>query len=147
MAALHVRPAQPFDAGGMATFLTGIAGPEGPPGGPLTVPEMRDWTSTPGSLWHVAERGGDIAGVQWIEAHPAAPPGVASIATLIGPDGLAIGAALWRATWAAARAAGIREIRARLDPRNEGGRAFYGSRGFERVADAPDGRVAMVFCP
>jgi ribosomal protein S18 acetylase RimI-like enzyme len=145
VAELHVRRAEAFDAGGLAALLTDMGA--APPAGPLTAAELRGWMAAPGSVWHVAETAGEVLGVQWIEPGPAVPAGEMSIATFAkaGRHGLGIGAALWSATRDAARAMGVRAIRAVIAPNNEGGRAFYRSRGFERVADAPDGRVVKLF--
>jgi ribosomal protein S18 acetylase RimI-like enzyme len=146
---LHVRRAHPFDAGATAALLQAIVARGGTTAidGPVTGDEVRGWMTTPGSIWHVAETGGEIVGVQWVEPHPALPPDAASIATFAaeGRQGLGIGTRLFQATVAAARARGLARLRAVIAPHNAGGRAYYRSRGFERVADAPEGRVVKVF--
>jgi GNAT superfamily N-acetyltransferase len=144
MTAPHIRPARPFDAGAMATLLNEIIAIGGTTSieGPVTGHDLRDWMADDRATWHVAELSGEIVGFQWFEPKADLPADACDIATFARPgrQGLGIGSALFEATKAAARAQGLRIIRARIAPRNEGGRAYYRSRGFETVG-APEGPV------
>ncbi|MEM8823004.1 MAG: GNAT family N-acetyltransferase [Pseudomonadota bacterium] len=146
---LHIRKARPFDAGAMASLLNDIIAIGGTTAlqGPLSGDELRDWMSDDRATWHVAEMGGDIVGFQWIEPQAGLPPDAASIATFTKPghQGLGIGSALFDATKKAAKAQGLRAIHAIIADYNEGGRAYYRSRGFERVANAAEGKVVKVY--
>ncbi|MBM2575837.1 GNAT family N-acetyltransferase [Jannaschia sp. Os4] len=143
---LHTRPAAPWDAGAMALLLREIIGIGGttaledPPSGA----DLRAWMDTPGSLWSVAERDGEVVGFQWVEPHPDLPEGALDISTFVSPavQGVGVGSALFAATVAAARGAGAAWINATILARNGGGRAYYRSRGFETYAITPgrDGR-------
>ena len=130
---IHVRPAAPFDAGAMAALLAEIiaAGGTTALAGPVTGDDLRDWMAEPGTLWHVAEEGGDVAGFQWIGPHPA--EGACDIATFVDRrrHGLGTGGRLFEITARAARAAGHAWINATIRADNAGGLAFYRSRGFE----------------
>lgn len=144
--ALHIRPAEPWDAGAMALLLQEIVEIGGTTAieGPVTGAEIRDWMATPGSLWHVAERDGAVTGFQWVEPNRDLPDDALAIATFVAPGahGVGIGSALFAATAAAARAAGAAWIDATILARNAGGRAYYRSRGFQTYAITPgrDGR-------
>lgn len=149
MADLHVRRARAFDAGAMATLLNRIVAIGGTTAieEPLTGAEMRAWMGEDASIWHVAEVAGEIVGFQVIEPHRDLPAEIYDIATFAqaGRHGLGIGSALFEATRATARAAGVRAIQARIAERNEGGRAYYRSRGFETVGAPVGGRVVKLY--
>jgi ribosomal protein S18 acetylase RimI-like enzyme len=145
---VHVRKAAPFDTGAMAALLNAIIA-EGSTTAitePATAEGLRDYMTQPGMLWHVAEVGGDVVGFQWIEAHEA--QGRCEIATFVDArrHGLGIGSALFKVTQAAARKAGHAWINAEIRADNEGGLAYYRSRGFETYGtregvELADGRV------
>ncbi|TFL19191.1 GNAT family N-acetyltransferase [Jannaschia formosa] len=134
MTRLHVRPARPFDAGAMATLLNAIIAQGGTTAmtEPVTGADLRDWMQE-ADIWHVAESDGEILGFQWIGRHPGLPEDACDIATFValGSHGLGVGSRLFDATRAAAKAAGFAWIAARIAPGNEGGQAYYRSRGFE----------------
>lgn len=134
---IHVRPAQPFDAGAMATLLQAIIDRGGTTAlkGPVTADTLRDWMAEK-DIWHVAERGGEILGFQWIGRNDSLPPEACDIATFVavGTQGLGLGSKLFDATRKAAKTAGYGWINATILQINEGGLAYYGSRGFETYA-------------
>lgn len=148
MTGLHVRRAAPFDGGAMATLLNAIIA-EGSTTAitePATADGLREYMATPGMVWHVAEIDGAVVGFQWIKAHDEGSG--CEIATFVDArrHGLGIGSALFKATQTAARKAGHRWIRAEIRADNDGGRAYYRSRGFETYATREgvplaDGRV------
>ncbi|MFO6466108.1 N-acetyltransferase family protein [Jannaschia sp. KMU-145] len=148
MSGLHVRPARPFDGGAMADLLNEIIRIGGTTAieGPVTGDELRGWLAD-AAAWHVAEDAGEIVGFQWVEHRPDLPADAVSIATFARPgrQGLGIGTKLFEATRAAALAAGIRTIHAVIADYNDSGRAYYRSRGFERIAGAPEGKVVKLF--
>ncbi|UWQ21608.1 GNAT family N-acetyltransferase [Jannaschia sp. W003] len=131
-----VRRAAPFDAGAMAALLNAIIAEGGTTAltEPVTGDALRARMRDPEAAWHVAEVAGDVAGFQWIAPH-AADPEACEIATFVarGRHGLGIGSALWEATRAEARARGWRVVEAVIRADNDGGCAYYRSRGFEAV--------------
>ena len=131
MEPIAVRPARRFDAGAMASLLTALPGRTGPPVDPAA---LRDWIDG-GDIWHVAERGADLRGFQWIGPRSHLPPDTCEIATFMarGETGIAVGSALFEATRRAARARGVVRIVAIHARNNDGARAYYGSRGFEEA--------------
>lgn len=87
-----------------------------------------------GSAWHVAEwKDGHVVGFQWIEPADYLTDDAAEIATFarVGHTGLGIGSALFESTIKSARALGYRWINANIRTDNDGGIAYYQSRGFE----------------
>ena len=146
-ARIHVRPARAFDAGAMATLLNEIiaAGGTTALAGPVTGAQLRDWMAS-SDLWHLAETDGTILGFQWIGRSDELPEGACDIATFvaIGRHGLGVGSRLFDVTRAAAKRAGFKWIAARIKPYNEGGLAYYRSRGFEDWRVTPD-RVTKRF--
>lgn len=86
------------------------------------------------SAWHVAEEAdGNVVGFQWITPADYLPPEAAEIATFakVGKTGLGIGSELFKATTKAAKALGYSWINANIRADNQGGLAYYQSRGFE----------------
>ncbi|UWQ19447.1 GNAT family N-acetyltransferase [Jannaschia sp. M317] len=108
----------------------------------VTGDALRDWMARDGDIWHVAELDGEILGFQWIGPREKLPPEACDIATFValGKHGLGVGSRLFEATRAAARSDGYAWINATIMAYNEGGLAYYGSRGFEDWKHA-DGRI------
>ncbi|SFJ75878.1 GNAT family N-acetyltransferase [Jannaschia pohangensis] len=134
MATLNIRPAQPFDAGAMATLLNAIIRQGGTTAltKPVTGDDLRDKMAL-GGIWHLAENDGDVIGFQWVNGHADLPGDTCEIATFValGNHGIGVGSALFDATRNAARARGYDWIEAVIRADNDGGRAYYRSRGFE----------------
>lgn len=89
------------------------------------------------SAWHLAEDDdGVVLGFQFIEPHKDLPPDACDVATFvrIGQTGLGIGSKLFDATRKAAVELGYSWINATIRADNEGGLAYYQSRGFENYA-------------
>ena len=144
----HVRPARPFDAGGVAALLR--AHGASAPGGDLAA-DLRAWMAEPPALWLVAESAGEIVGLQRIAPPDEAPRDLWRIATFVaepgirtrGPSRIATGAALWQATERAARGRRLAGLLAQVPEGNAGAIAYYRSRGFE-PAPAPPGTAHLV---
>lgn len=86
------------------------------------------------STWHVAlTEDGDLLGFQWIGPWGDLPPEACGIGTFVkaGRTGLGIGSKLFDASVNAARALGYTWMDAEIRADNEGGLAYYQSRGFE----------------
>jgi L-amino acid N-acyltransferase YncA len=86
------------------------------------------------STWHVAlTEDGDLLGFQWIGPWGDLPPEACGIGTFVkaGRTGLGIGSKLFEASVTAARAIGYTWMDAEIRADNEGGLAYYQSRGFE----------------
>lgn len=79
---------------------------------------------------HLAEAGGHATGFQSLSRYGDLPPGWADIATFARQPRCGTGSALFAATCAAARAAGIITINATIRTDNAGGLAFYRGLGF-----------------
>lgn len=137
MADIHVRRAGPFDAGAMARLLNEIIQEGGTTAlrEPVSGDILRDWMAHV-DVWHVAEISGEILGFQWIGGRAHLPPDACDIATFVstGQHGLGIGSRLFAATRIAAKAKGYAWINATIRADNDGGRAYYRSRGFELYA-------------
>lgn len=101
---------------------------------PVSARALRDWMQAPGrSAWHVAVNdAGEITGFQWLGDMDYLPPEAIDIATFVkrGQSGLGIGSALFTATRSAAISLGATWINANIRADNEGGLAYYQSRGF-----------------
>jgi len=102
----------------------------------VTRKEIAEWLDLPQgqSTWHVAQTAdGEILGFQWIGDWEDLPPEACEIGTFvkIGKTGLGVGSKMFAATQKAARAMGYSWIRAEIRADNEGGLAYYQSRGFE----------------
>lgn len=86
------------------------------------------------STWHVAmTEDGTLLGFQWIGPWGDLPPEACGIGTFVkaGRTGLGIGSKLFEASVTAARALGYTWMDAEIRADNEGGLAYYQSRGFE----------------
>ncbi|MGB3408546.1 MAG: GNAT family N-acetyltransferase [Jannaschia sp.] len=147
MKAVHIRKAQPFDAGAMADVLNAIIAQGGTTAltQPVTGDVLREWMAT-GDIWHAAEVEGEILGFQWVGPHADLPSDACDIATFValGKHGLGVGSKLFEATRKAAKSAGYRWINATIRADNAGGLAYYRSRGFETWAERGE-RVAKRF--
>jgi len=102
---------------------------------PLSLAEIAALTlEAPGLIAaHVAlDPAGGVAGFQYLCRHPALPPEIGDIATFArrSPKVPGIGRALFPATRAAARAAGLTAIEATIRADNVGGLAYYSAMGF-----------------
>lgn len=150
---IHVRRAGALDARAMAELLNEIIALGGTTAltRPVTADDLaRAMAEHPRNAWHLAEdEAGAVLGFQWIEQIDSLPPEAASIATFarVGRTGLGIGSVLFEATRQAARDLGFRWISADIRADNEGGLAYYQSRGFEdydRKADVVLGDGTVV---
>lgn len=146
-----VRPARPDDAAAMAALQNRIIRVGGTTAHQVehSVEQVREAyiTGTGVVCCHVAEDGG-IAGFQSVERWDGVPPGWGDIGTFVDPDVQArgIGAALFAATAAACRAAGLVAINATIRADNRPGLAYYARIGFADYAREDgwaldDGRV------
>ncbi|WP_308916035.1 GNAT family N-acetyltransferase [Jannaschia sp. LMIT008] len=144
---ISVRRAGTLDAREMTALLNAIIAAGGTTAytEPVTREDLTEWMAAPGTVWHVAEAGGTVVGFQWVE--PIDGMDRAAIATFAqrGRQGLGIGSALFRATSTLCRTAGFAAIDAWSREDNEGGLAYYRSRGFEDAGRRdgvvlPDGR-------
>lgn len=111
----------------------------------VTAEELRLWMAVENSAWHLAEDDdGTLKGFQWIEPHPDLPPGGVDVATFVrlGETGLGTGSALFRKTVEAASRLGYAHIHAIIRADNDGGLAYYQSRGFEDFRLLPDSELA-----
>lgn len=146
-----VRPARPDDAAAMAALQNRIIRIGGTTAHQVehTVDEVRDaYITGPGVVCcHVAEEGG-ILGFQAVEVWDGLPEGWGDIGTFVNPDVQArgIGAALFAATVAACRRAGLTTMNATIRADNVPGLAYYARIGFVDHATDPgwaldDGRV------
>lgn len=93
---------------------------------------------------HVAEGAEGLIGFQSLAYWPALPQGWADIGTFVSPgrQRTGAGAALFAATVAAARAAGISTINAAIRADNAPGLGYYSKRGFTDYAAEPDYTLA-----
>lgn len=146
-----VRPALPTDAAAMATLLNRIIRIGGTTAHQVergTGEVCRSYITGPGVVCcHVAEAGA-IVGFQSVEAWEGLPAGWGDIGTFVNPDVQArgIGTALFAATVAASRKAGLRAINATIRADNVPGLAYYARIGFVDYAQdsgwaLDDGRV------
>jgi len=142
-AAARVRPAVPGDATGLCAILNEIIAIGGTTAHrvPFDAVMMRRHYIAPprGISCMVAELGGGLAGFQALEwsdpdrtGPDRFPADWALVATFVAPDwhGHGIGARLFEATLAAARAAGVVAIDATIRRENAGGLAYYARIGF-----------------
>ncbi len=133
-----VRRATSLDARTMAELLNEIIAQGGTTAmsKALSRSEMSDWidSNMAQSAWHLAESdAGELLGFQKISPVEGLPQEACSIATFakLGKTQLGIGSALFQATQKAAAALGFHWINATIRTYNEGGIAYYQSRGFE----------------
>ncbi|MFD1160161.1 GNAT family N-acetyltransferase [Roseovarius aestuarii] len=138
---IHVHRAGALDTGAMAHLLNAIIAAGGTTAKvrPVTRDILINWMGfhPKKSAWYVAEgEEGELLGFQYIEPHADLPPDACDIATFvrIGQTGLGIGSSLFDATRVAAQKLGYRWINATIRADNEGGLAYYQSRGFEDYA-------------
>lgn len=133
---LHIRAARSFDAGAIAALLTRLTGQN------VTGDTLRDWL-TADDIWHLAERDGDLLGLQRLDAGH-------EVSTFTAPDAqeVVIATRLFDATRKAAKARGIPRIRAVVARDNAAGLSYYQSRGFERLTRQPDAdKVVLTLSP
>ncbi|MFY0616103.1 MAG: GNAT family N-acetyltransferase [Shimia sp.] len=93
------------------------------------------------AVWHVAlDASGTLLGFQWIGPFAGLPPEACEIGTFVktGRTGLGIGTKLFEATKSAGRDMGYTWINAEIRSDNEGGLAYYQSRGFETYKHKPN---------
>lgn len=135
---IHIRRAARADTRAMVTLLNAIIEKGGTTAitEPVSAQTLSEWMASDGArgAWHVAEdEAGSLLGFQWIGPHEALPPEACDIATFVKPGQtkLGIGSQLFEATKGAARMLGYRWINANIRADNEGGLAYYQSRGFE----------------
>lgn len=141
------RPASPADAAEMAELLNEIIAEGGTTAheDPFDIAAMdHEYISRPELIsCTLAEEDGEIVGFQALfwptEGDALTGPGWAFIATFtrIGRTGSGIGRALFAATRAAAKAAGVRSIDATIRADNAGGLIYYGRMGFSDYAVLP----------
>ena len=134
----HIRKAGPLDARALADLLNEIIAIGGTTAyvHDKTAEELTKIMQTPNAAWYLAEdEKGRVLGFQWIEPHPDGPADIASIASFvrIGGTGLGVGSNLFIEMCEAARTHGYRAIDAIIRADNEGGLAYYQSRGFETI--------------
>jgi GNAT superfamily N-acetyltransferase len=146
-----VRPALPSDAAAMTALQNRIIRIGGTTAHQVehSVEEVRDaYVSGPEVVCcHVAVDGA-LTGFQAVERYPGLPDGWGDIGTFVDPDVQVkgIGAALFAATVAACRTAGLVAINATIRADNVPGLAYYARIGFVDYAADPgwaldDGRV------
>ena len=92
---------------------------------------------------HLAEDAQGLIGFQSVGHHPDLPAAWGDIGTFVSPDRQrsGAGAALFLATVAAARAAGLRVLNATIRADNVPGLGYYARRGFVDYAQDPDFRL------
>ncbi len=103
---------------------------------PMSRDDLEGWlmANQDCSTWHVAlTEDGTLLGFQWIGPWGDLPPEACGIGTFVKADrtGLGIGTKLFEASVKAARALGYTWMDAEIRADNEGGLAYYQSRGFE----------------
>ncbi len=135
---MHIRRAALLDARIMAELLNEIISHGGTTAmqTPLSSGDMKAkiGSNKAQSAWHLAENdAGELLGFQYVRPNPALPVEACDIATFarIGKTQLGIGSALFEATRNAASTLGYGWINATIRSYNEGGLAYYQSRGFE----------------
>ncbi|WP_225026913.1 GNAT family N-acetyltransferase [Xinfangfangia pollutisoli] len=139
-----LRPARPEDAPAMAALLNQIIRIGGTTAHQREKPAAQvrgDYIDGPGTLCcHVAEDQGDLIGFQALGRNAALPEDWGDIGTFVRPglQARGTGAALFQATLAAARAAGLRAINATIRADNVPGLAYYARLGFVDYAHDPD---------
>lgn len=145
---IHVRHAGGLDARPMVDLLNEVIQIGGATAmvSPVNSTDFANWIAkSQRSAWFVAEDAqGALLGFQWIEQVPELPPEAAEIATFtrIGKTGIGVGSALFLETCKAAKVLGYRWIRANIRADNDGGLAYYQSRGFEDYARLPNVRLS-----
>ncbi|QYZ68923.1 GNAT family N-acetyltransferase [Neotabrizicola shimadae] len=140
-----IRPATPADAPAMTALQNEIIAIGGTTAyqRPRHEDEVReDYITAPEAVYcHVAlDDDGTLLGFQALGRWPGLPAGWADIGTFVTParQRSGAGAALFAATAAAARAAGIATINATIRADNVPGLGYYARRGFIIYATDPD---------
>jgi L-amino acid N-acyltransferase YncA len=139
-----VRPATLQDTPAMCSLLNAIIRKGGTTAFEVekTPDEVADWylTGPYALLCHVAEHEGRIIGYQTVSRYGGLPAGWGDIGTFvdIGLQRSGAGAALFAATCAAARAAGLTTINATIRADNAPGLGYYTRRGFVDHGTEPD---------
>lgn len=147
-----LRPAVIADAAPMCALLNRIIAIGGTTAHelPMTPDQVAGYYITGSQVicCHVAEMDGAIIGFQSVERSAKLPEGWGDIGTFVSPDcqRSGAGAALFSATQAACRAAGLPAINATIRADNAPGLGYYARRGFVDYATDPgfalrDGRV------
>jgi len=135
---IHLRQAGQMDAASMAELLNEIIAKGGTTA--HTIPVSKDdilsyMQAFPGrSHWVIAEDdSGALLGFQLIEPHKDLPPEACDVATFarLGRTKMGIGSAMFEQSRQAAQRLGYEWINATIRADNEGGLAYYQSRGFE----------------
>lgn len=147
MTKLHIRRAAVMDCRALADLLNEIITIGGTTAivDPVTPNQLSKWMADDNAVWHLAEdTSGKVMGVQYIAPHADIPAHSTDIATFarVGQTGLGVGSALFEATRAAAKSMGYTTIDAVIRADNEGGLAYYQSRGFETIKLLRDQRLA-----
>ncbi|MEM7524549.1 MAG: GNAT family N-acetyltransferase [Pseudomonadota bacterium] len=135
-ALMSVRPARREDAAAMAALINPIIAKGGAtayeePLGPPYFAARIDALAPPFSA-HVAEADGRLIGFQFMEPHDNLPEDTGDMASFVALDAgrSGVGRALFAASSAAARAAGLRALQAYVRADNEVGLAYYEAMGF-----------------
>lgn len=147
-----LRRAVPADAAAMVALQNDIIGIGGTTAhqAPRTATQVQEDYITGDSVicCHVAEDAGDLLGFQSVGRHPALPEGWGDIGSYVTPglQRAGVGRALFDATVAALRAAGITTINAAIRADNAPGLGYYTRRGFVDYGHEPgfalnDGRI------
>lgn len=133
----EIRPAAAADLPQMAALLNAIIRTGGTTAieTPLDEAALAAWfLDPPGAVCcHVAlDAAGRVLGFQSVGANPDLPPGTGDMASFVaeGLTGRGIGSALFAATRAAARGAGLTALNATIRADNTGGLAYYARLGF-----------------
>jgi L-amino acid N-acyltransferase YncA len=101
---------------------------------PMSRDDLEGWlmANQDCSTWHVAlTEDGTLLGFQWIGPWGDLPPEACGIGTFVKAGRTGIGTKLFEASVKAARALGYTWMDAEIRADNEGGLAYYQSRGFE----------------
>ena len=138
-----LRPALPGDAAAMAAVQNLIIRIGGTTAYETARSEdqVRAYVDGPGAICcFVAEEAGRVIGFQSLGLWPGLGEGWADIGTFVDPavQARGTGSALFGATKAAARAAGVRVINATIRADNLPGLAYYARMGFRDHGSEPD---------
>ena len=140
---LHIRKAGPLDARALAELLNAIIAKGGTTAfvQELSSADIQEWMRRPRAVWHLAEDdAGQVLGFQYFDPNEDASEISVDIATFVrvGATGLGVGSKLFEQTVKVARSLGYTRIEAVIRADNEGGLAYYQSRGFETVKTLHD---------
>lgn len=141
-----IRPARPEDAAAMADLQNKIIRIGGTTAYQTerSVEAVREYIDGAGAICcFVAEAEGRLIGFQALGVWPELPEGWGDIGTFVEPEVQAkgTGRALFAATCAAARAAGLETINATIRADNAPGLAFYARQGFRDYGQEPEFRL------